>query len=51
MLACCDCYLVLGHARFLQCLYGVKDWGQYLDDAAEVPETVDSSDSEASSFE
>ncbi|KAH3779548.1 hypothetical protein DPMN_157481 [Dreissena polymorpha] len=30
---------------------GVKDWGQYLDDAAEVPEAVDSSDSEESNIE
>ena len=41
----------LGQSRFNQCSYGVKDWGQYLDDAAQVPETVDSSDSEACSCE
>lgn len=28
--------------------YGVKDWGQYLDDASEIPESIDSSDSEDS---
>ena len=36
----------LGQSRLLLDTYGVKDWGKYLEDAAEVPETVDSSDSE-----
>ena len=40
----------LGQSIFLLDLYSVKDWGQYLDDAPEEPETVDSSDSEASYF-
>ena len=41
----------LGQSRFSQDRYGVRDWGQYLEDAAIVPETVDSSDSEDSSIE
>ena len=34
----------LGQSRLLLDAYGVKDWGQYLEDAVEVPESVDSSD-------
>ena len=41
----------LGQSRFSQDRYGVRDWGQYLEDAATVPETVDTSDSEDSSIE
>ena len=41
----------LGQSRLLLDVYGVKDWGQYLEDAAEVPESVDSSDSEESTSE
>lgn len=41
----------LGQSRCSQGTYGVKDWGQYLDDAVAVPETVDSSDSGDSSVE
>ena len=41
----------LGQSMFNRSKYGVKDWGQYLDDAAEVPETVDSSDSEGCTCE
>ena len=41
----------LGQSICLLNSYSVKDWGQYFDDAPEEPETVDSSDSEASYFE
>ena len=41
----------LGQSRFTRDSYGVRDWGQYLDDAVLVPETVDSSDSGDSSVE
>ena len=42
----------LGKARYSQTYaYGVKDWGQYLQDAAEIPEPIDSSDSESSVIE
>ena len=38
----------LGQIRYSQTHYGVKDWGQYLEDAAAMPDVVDSSDSEES---
>ena len=42
----------LGQARYSQSYdYGVKDWGQFLEDAAEIPESIDSSDSENSVVE
>ena len=37
----------LGQIRYSQ-THGVKVWGQYLEDAAAVPDVVDSSDSEKS---
>lgn len=38
----------LGQALYSQTHFGVKDWGQFLDDSAKIPETVDSSDSDTS---
>ncbi|XP_060602549.1 uncharacterized protein LOC132755673 [Ruditapes philippinarum] len=41
----------LGTSRQQSDRYGVQDWTQYLDDAAEMPQPIDSSDSEDSIVE
>ncbi|XP_069109614.1 uncharacterized protein [Argopecten irradians] len=38
----------LGYARHLSGVFGVKDWSSYIEDAANMPQLVDESDSENS---